>query len=492
MTTTGLSKYRALIAAARPRVLVIEEAAETMECHITAGCLPSLEHLILVGDHKQLRPQCGVKMLEHDPFHLNVSLFERLVDNKLPFEMLKKQRRMIPEVRRLLAPIYGDDIKDHASVLDPKMRPSVPGMGKDSFFYSHSWPDSIDEQMSSTNIQEADMVVCLYDYLISNGLADNEMTILTFYNGQRKLILRKLRNHPRLSRIEGSDKNRIFKVLTVDSYQGEENEVVLLSLVKSNEQGKIGFTGVENRVCVALSRAKRGFYIFGNAELLAGESKLWAKVINIMLNDTSAGHMDRKSSGSSLGRVVFRIPLLCSNHSVRTYIEKMEDWDNIAGGCEKPCNESLPCGHPCRLTCHPFDHDKITCPEKCDKILSCGHKCSRDCCARCLCFICGRDKAFSSMIAPVNENEPPARTLIGDFDLQSSDVQAWQAFADKGRHDHDAERREMQREFYLQHQARKLNPKANTLAVTSAQVALIDVAKAEQIEPVEELLIDLS
>jgi len=64
----------------------------------------------------------------------------------------------------------------------------------------------------------------------------------------------------------------------VDGYQGEENEIVLLSLVRSNKNNSIGFLKTNNRVCVALSRARLGFYIAGNLNLLASASKLWKSV----------------------------------------------------------------------------------------------------------------------------------------------------------------------------------------------------------------------
>ena len=53
------------------------------------------------------------------------------------------------------------------------------------------------------------------------------------------------------------------KITVVDNFQGEENDIILLSLVRSNREAKIGFLKTENRVCVALSRAKKGFYIIG-------------------------------------------------------------------------------------------------------------------------------------------------------------------------------------------------------------------------------------
>lgn len=129
MTTTGLSKYRSLISSLRPRIVLVEEAAETLEAPVTAACVPSLEHLILVGDHKQLRPHCQVHEFEDEPYYFNLSLFERMVFNEVQVDCLTRQRRMIPEVRRLLEPIYGNTLKDHASVIDIHNRPHIEGMG---------------------------------------------------------------------------------------------------------------------------------------------------------------------------------------------------------------------------------------------------------------------------------------------------------------------------------------------------------------------------
>jgi len=63
---------------------------------------------------------------------------------------------------------------------------------------------------------------------------------------------------------------------------GEENDIILLSLVRSNEEGNIGFLKIANRVCVALSRAKKGFYCIGNLEIMGEKSDLWKKIIHDM------------------------------------------------------------------------------------------------------------------------------------------------------------------------------------------------------------------
>ena len=296
MTTTGLSKNRGLVASLKPRIILIEEAAETLEGLVIAACIESLEQLILVGDHKQLRGHCSVQELEGAPYYLGVSMFERLVCNGIEYSMLTRQRRMIPEVRRILAPIY-EELQDHPSVLE---RPPVPGMGGvNSFFFSHNWRESDDSYTSKCNQSEADMIVRFFDYLVRNGMDAKDITVLTFYNGQRKMILRGLKTHPNLH-------GCYFKVVTVDSYQGEENDIVLLSLVRSNDRQNIGFLSVENRVCVALSRSQRGFYMFGNAINLCRASMLWWAIVQIMAKDPR--------------RVGFALPLTCTNHGRKTWI----------------------------------------------------------------------------------------------------------------------------------------------------------------------------
>ncbi|KAH7410083.1 P-loop containing nucleoside triphosphate hydrolase protein [Phaeosphaeria sp. MPI-PUGE-AT-0046c] len=379
-TTTGLSKYRALISALRPRIILVEEAAETMEAPVTAGCFPSLEHLILVGDHQQLRPHTQVHAFEDEPYYLNLSLFERLVRNDVAYSTLTKQRRMIPEVRRLLAPIYGDTLKDHPSVKDMANRPPVEGMGGiNSFFFCHDSPEARDGNTSCFNQHEAKMILGFVDYLVLNGLKASKITLLTFYNGQRKRLIRELRSHQNAQALLG------VVVVTVDGYQGEENDIVILSLVRSNRNHAIGFLSSDNRACVALSRAKRGFYIFGNAELLACESRVWGCVVEIMFRDSKNAIQTGQKR-----RVGYNLPLECKNHGRKVWIEDPDDWEHIHGGCDLDCAGILPCQHKCPYRCHPFEHERVNCKMQCNRSLVCGHKCVDLCSDHCSCDICDR------------------------------------------------------------------------------------------------------
>ncbi|KAI4170520.1 MAG: hypothetical protein LQ343_004897 [Gyalolechia ehrenbergii] len=395
-TTTGLSKYRGLLQSLKPKIVLIEEAAETLEAYVTAACFDTLEHLILIGDHQQLRGHCNEKELEGKPWFLDVSMFERLVRNQVGFTQLIRQRRMHPEIRRGLMPIY-PSLEDHPSVL---AREPVPGMGDvRTFFFHHQWPEDTDELMSKINRTEAVTIVGFFNYLIMNGLKTKEITVLTFYNGQRKLILSGLRSHPNLQ-------GEIFKVVTVDSYQGEENGVVLLSLVRSNQYNNIGFLSVANRVCVALSRAQRGFYIFGNARNLCKESLLWFKLVDAMRQNPR--------------RVGFQLPLTCQKHGITMVVKDPDGFNNDAGGCDKDCHDDLPCGHACVLKCHPFPHDKVICHKPCIRELECGHACTEICHVDCKCP-CDRRGRNQSIRPPVKFKPPhhPANVNTSPMHSQS-------------------------------------------------------------------------
>ena len=82
---------------------------------------------------------------------------------------------------------------------------------------------------------------------------------------------------------------------------------MLLSLVRSNLQGNVGFLKVENRICVAISRARRGFYLFGDAPALCHASMLWWQIVQEMAKGPC--------------RVGFNLQLTCQNHNEKTIVK---------------------------------------------------------------------------------------------------------------------------------------------------------------------------
>lgn len=80
MTTTGAAKYQAVLNAVKPKIVIIEEAAEVLESHVITSLSGGTKHAILIGDHQQLRPNPAVYKLAKQ-YNLDVSLFERLINN---------------------------------------------------------------------------------------------------------------------------------------------------------------------------------------------------------------------------------------------------------------------------------------------------------------------------------------------------------------------------------------------------------------------------
>ncbi|KAA0200392.1 hypothetical protein HAZT_HAZT003234, partial [Hyalella azteca] len=118
-------------------------------------------------------------------------------------------------------------------------------------------------------------------------------------------------------------------VSTVDNYQGEENDIILLSMVRSNDSGNIGFLKIANRVCVALSRAKLGLFIIGNMQQLCRSSALWRKIEEAL----------KKIDG--LGDALV---LKCQSHPDRKVAVKTgEDFWTMSPecGCTRPWNADI-------------------------------------------------------------------------------------------------------------------------------------------------------
>jgi len=178
------------------------------------------------------------------------------------------------------------------------------------------------------------------------------------------------------------------RVATVDNFQGEEAKIVILSLVRNSgteaeddlartlpaRRPGIGFLKSVNRAYVALSRARDGLFIFGNAELLRYESPFWDEVLTCL---------EEKDA------IVEGIPISCSRHPEKAarLVSEPGQLELISpnGGCEDMCNQMRPCGHLCVAKCHPgdFDHVLIPCLEHCSRLLDCGHPCRKRCGEKC-------------------------------------------------------------------------------------------------------------
>ena len=351
MTTSGAARYHSMLQKIGPKIVIIEEAAEVMEAHIITSLSRDTNHVILIGDHKQLRPKATVYELAQK-YNLEISLFERMVMNSMDCKRLSIQHRMRPEIAALTKRFYDHEILDHETVCKFE---DIVGITKNMFFVDHCQLESLNGNLQSfSNPHEATFLKSLCMYLLQQGYGRHQITILTMYIGQLLLLQEKM---PR-NQFEG------IKICTVDNFQGEENDIILLSLVRSNLEGRIGFLSESNRICVALSRARKGFYCIGNLNMLRRQCQVWQGICN----DLDA----TKAIGDTF-------ELTCQRHKNMTSVRNPGDFPKF-GGCSRMCGERLHCGHACDRPCHPSDayhHDQ--CQKACFNICPNEHQCTEVC-----------------------------------------------------------------------------------------------------------------
>lgn len=139
-TTTGAAKLTTLLKGIGPRIMLVEEAGQVLEAHVLGSLVPSVEHLILIGDPLQLRPTLNNYSLSMDSrrgselYKFDMSLMERLSSSGFPMSQIDVQRRMRPEISNLIRETLYPRLIDHDIV---KGYSNVRGFTKNVFFFNH-------------------------------------------------------------------------------------------------------------------------------------------------------------------------------------------------------------------------------------------------------------------------------------------------------------------------------------------------------------------
>ena len=348
MTITGASTHSALVHTLRPEIVIVEEAGEVLEPDLLAALTPGLQHLILIGDHRQLRPVVETRRGEFD-----VSMMERLINNKFPFRTLNFQSRMRPEFSKLLLDIYPNLQDNMARVSNNK---PLGCIAKPMFFWTHSADETDEGRGSFTNSEEAHRVTQLVMFMLLRGVLAEDITVLCSYRGQVRLI------KAEFERLKGTNPQLLQSweddnTSTIDSYQGDENRIIIVSLVRSNPGGRIGFLKERNRRCVAQSRAQCGMYFVGNKETFCSKGSPWRALIEGM------DEMDCVDS---------RLPLQCDTHkdkSIKSVTDGKELEEILREGefCKLEVNFTFPdCQHQITQQC--FEIKKA--PQSCVDCMS--------------------------------------------------------------------------------------------------------------------------
>lgn len=415
VTTTGLARRISVLQRVHCKVIICEEAGEVMEPHMISALLPSAEHFIQIGDHQQLRPQINNHGLSLESrqgtlFQLDRSQFERLLVVEpgippFPVAQLNVQRRMRPDISSLIRATIYPHLIDHETT---KNLPNVVGMRKNVFWLDHENMEEVADadrhQKSRSNDWEVDMTHALVRHIVRQGVyRSSDIAVLTPYTGQLQKLRTKMRNdfeiilsdrdeetlardgfnEETVATEEGqiSTENRrkplqrkklseLLRIATVDNFQGEESKIIIISLVRSNKEKKVGFLKTTNRINVLLSRAQNGMYLIGNTDTYSNIT-MWSQVIR-MLDAT-------ESVGKAFG-------LCCPRHT-DTVMQASEpsDFEKLSpeGGCQLSCDRRLiDCGHKCLARCHSNSmHDVFKCPQPCQRLQTpCNHSCQKQTC----------------------------------------------------------------------------------------------------------------
>ncbi len=262
-TTTTLDEE--LLGDRKFDLVVMDEACQCTEPAMWPAVLRA-ERLILAGDHCQLPPTVVSKEAARDG--LGRSLMERLVGHfgEPIFRRLTVQYRMHQAIMDFPSQFFydGDLIADY-SVREHTLT-DLPGVLNDEVtapiieFWDTAgagWEEEYEaDGESKLNPREANWVVAQVHQLLDSGLQPDQIAVIAPYAAQVRL----LRNRLQLPELE---------IDTVDGFQGREKEAIILTMVRSNPQGEIGFLSDTRRTNVALTRAKRALRVIGDSATLA-------------------------------------------------------------------------------------------------------------------------------------------------------------------------------------------------------------------------------
>lgn len=248
--------------------LFIDEAAQALE----AACWIAIRkagRVILAGDHCQLPPT--VKSIIALKGGLGKTLMERIVENKPEtVTLLKMQYRMNEQIMKFSSEWFYHGMVESA--------PTVSHRGILDYDTPMMWIDTaecdgkeefVGENFGRINRAEAELTLqTLQQYLEKIGkqriLEESiDVGIISPYRAQVQLLRKELRKREFFRPYR-----HLLTVNTVDGFQGQERDIILISLVRSNDGGDIGFLRDLRRMNVAITRARMKLIILGSSETM--------------------------------------------------------------------------------------------------------------------------------------------------------------------------------------------------------------------------------
>jgi ATP-dependent RNA/DNA helicase IGHMBP2 len=264
-TLAGSNHYT--IRQLRFETVFIDEAGQALE---PACWIPILkaQKVVLAGDHCQLPPT--IKSNEAARKGLSTTLMEKCVAlYPEAVTLLDEQYRMNKAIMGYSSSVfYNDELKANHSVADHLLF-----AGDQPMLFIDTAGCGFDEKPAGTSVANPEEAAFLFRYLESLAKTITEkgtsndfpsVAVISPYSEQVRLLKEQMVNTPALQTYAGQ-----ISVNTIDSFQGQERDIVLISLTRSNPEGIIGFLSDIRRMNVAMTRARKKLVIIGDSATLS-------------------------------------------------------------------------------------------------------------------------------------------------------------------------------------------------------------------------------
>lgn len=264
-TCSGAGDIR--LAEFRFKHVLVDESTQATEPETLIPIVMGAKQVVLVGDHCQMGPVIICKPA--DAAGYGRSMFERLLQLGQRPHRLDVQYRMHPCLSQFSSNAFYEGSLQNGVTAEDRDASHVfdwPNRRKPMFFYNSIAPEEIGPSGSSfLNRNEAALAEKFVTALLRRGVTPDQIAVITPYEAQRCFLVNFMgRNGPM-----GPEVYKALEVASVDSFQGREKEYVVLTCVRSNDQQGIGFLSDWRRLNVALTRARRGVIVIGNARVLS-------------------------------------------------------------------------------------------------------------------------------------------------------------------------------------------------------------------------------
>jgi len=260
VTCTPVVSMHREIAKEKFDTLIFDEAGQALEpmCWIP---LQKVKKVILAGDHLQLPPT--VKSDEAAKKGLSISLLEKLMPVQAISEMLSVQYRMNERIMSFPSDwFYESKLHAHESVKNHRLNeePIVQFIDTAGTGYDE---ELLGAPFGIRNKQEADLLLKLLMFQLDEHTSAS-IGVISPYKLQIQYIREQLLEQKLLT--------KQIQVQTVDGFQGQEKDIIFISLVRSNSKQEIGFLRDLRRMNVAITRARKKLIVIGDSSTLASSS----------------------------------------------------------------------------------------------------------------------------------------------------------------------------------------------------------------------------